>query len=125
MPHGLAMLAAPRTNFQLARVFGIRVGVSASWFVVLFVLIYWLSPNTSTKILGGSQTTAYLVAVAGALGYFASLILHELGHALVARRLRHRRSRASTCGSSAASRSMRREPRPPARSSRSPPPARL
>jgi Zn-dependent protease len=75
-----------RTNFQLARVFGIRVGVSASWFFVLFALIYYLS-DFFHKNLGGSQTTAYAVAVAGALGYFASLVLHELGHALVARRL--------------------------------------
>ncbi len=75
-----------RTNFQLARVFGIRIGVSASWFVVLFVLIYYLSEYFH-KLLGGSQSTAYAVAVAGALGYFASLILHELGHALMARRL--------------------------------------
>lgn len=71
---------------QLARIFGIRVGVSTSWFVVLFFLIYWLSKYFH-EVLGGSQTTAYVVAVAGALGYFASLILHELGHALAARRL--------------------------------------
>lgn len=75
-----------RTNFQLARVFGIRIGVSASWFVVLFVLIYFLSEYFH-QLLHGSQSTAYAVAVAGALGYFASLILHELGHALMARRL--------------------------------------
>jgi Zn-dependent protease len=76
-----------RTNFQLARIFGIRVGVSASWFVVLFFLIYWLSNYYLPEVMSGSRTTAYVVAVAGALGYFASLILHELGHALVARRL--------------------------------------
>jgi Zn-dependent protease len=75
-----------RSNLQLARVFGIRIGVSVSWFFVLFFLIYWLSEYFHT-VLGGSQTTAYAVAVAGALGYFASLILHELGHALAARRL--------------------------------------
>jgi Zn-dependent protease len=72
---------------QLARIFGIRVSVSASWFVVLFVLIYWLSHEYFPQVMTGSQTTAYVIAVAGALGYFASLILHELGHALVARRL--------------------------------------
>jgi Zn-dependent protease len=76
----------PRTNFQLARIFGIRIGVSASWFVVLFFLIYWLGSEYFPRILHASQTTAYAVAVAGALGYFASLILHELGHALAARR---------------------------------------
>src|SRR5207302_1019876 len=39
------------------------------------------------KVLGGSQSTSYAVAVGGAVGYFGSLILHELGHALAARRL--------------------------------------
>src|SRR5437899_10816632 len=77
---------APRGKLQLARIFGIRIGVSASWFFVLFFLIYWLS-DYFHKVLGGSQTTATMVAVAGALGYFASLVLHELGHALAARRL--------------------------------------
>src|SRR6202030_902131 len=76
----------PRGNLQLARIFGIRIGVSSSWFFVLFLLIYLLS-DYFHKVLGGSQTTAYVVAVGGALGYFGSLILHELGHALAARRL--------------------------------------
>lgn len=76
----------PRTTLQLARIFGIRVGVSGSWFVILFLFIFWLS-HYFHEILGGSNTTAYLVAVGAALGYFASVILHELGHALVARRV--------------------------------------
>ncbi len=76
-----------RTSFQLARVFGIRIGVSGSWFFVLFILIYWLGHTYFPKVISGSETTAYLVAVAAAFGYFLSLVLHELGHALVARRL--------------------------------------
>jgi Zn-dependent protease len=62
------------------------VGVSASWFFVLLFLIFFLSQYFH-EVLGGSTSTAYTVAVAGAIGYFASLILHELGHALVSRRL--------------------------------------
>ncbi|HST54941.1 MAG TPA: site-2 protease family protein [Solirubrobacteraceae bacterium] len=75
----------PRGNFQLARVFGIRIGVGFSWFVVLFLFIFTATPYFH-NVLGGSDTTAYLVAVASVLSFFASLILHELGHALVARR---------------------------------------
>ena len=75
----------PQRNFQLARIFGIRIGVGVSWFVVLFVFIFAVT-GPFHEMLGGSRTTAYLVAVASVLSFFASLILHELGHALVARR---------------------------------------
>ncbi len=77
----------PRTNIQLARVFGIRVGVSPSWFIVLFGLIWLLDEYFPELLLQSSSTTDFLVAVGAAFGYFCSLILHELGHALMARRL--------------------------------------
>jgi Zn-dependent protease len=76
---------APRSNFQLARIFGIRIGVGISWFAILFFFIFAVT-GPFHEMLGGSRTTAYLVAVASVLSFFASLILHELGHALVARR---------------------------------------
>jgi Zn-dependent protease/sulfur carrier protein ThiS len=74
----------PRTGtIQLARVFGIRIGVSTSWFVVLFFYIWILSGLFHDVLGSGSQ--AFEVAVASALLFFVSLILHELGHALAAR----------------------------------------
>jgi Zn-dependent protease len=76
---------ASRRSFQLARIFGIRIGVGISWFVVLFFFIFAVT-KPFHEMLGGSRTTAYLVAVASVLSFFVSLIMHELGHALVARR---------------------------------------
>ncbi|MCW3040250.1 MAG: site-2 protease family protein [Solirubrobacterales bacterium] len=72
-------------SVQLAKVFGIRVGATPSAFFVLFVLIVVLS-NYFQDVLDGSSQKAYLCAVAGALLFELSLILHELGHALTARR---------------------------------------
>jgi Zn-dependent protease len=72
-------------SIQLLRVFGIRIGASPSWFVVLFVFIYVMS-DYFRDVLGGSITQAYVVAVAAVFLFFVSLVLHELGHALVARR---------------------------------------
>ena len=72
-------------SIQLLRVFGIRIGASPSWFVVLFIAIY-VGADYFRETLGGSVTQAYLVAVAAVFLFFTSLVLHELGHALVARR---------------------------------------
>jgi Zn-dependent protease len=72
-------------SIQILRISGIRIGASPSWFIVLFVLIYFLS-GYFQDTLGGSQTEGFVVAVCSVLLFFASLVLHELGHALVARR---------------------------------------
>ena len=72
------------SSFQLGRIFGIRIGVNASWFLILFLFLFWLS-SQFTEILGGT-TNGYVAAVVAAVLFFGSILLHELGHALAARR---------------------------------------
>jgi Zn-dependent protease len=78
-------MAAGR-SFQLARIFGIRVGATPSWFFVLFILIGFVLTPHFNDVLTGSDGQAFAIAVAGALLFEASIVLHEIGHALAARR---------------------------------------
>lgn len=73
-------------SIPLMRILGIRLGVDVSWFFVLFLFIFILS-GSFKDVLNSSDGVAYLTAVCAALLFFVSLVLHELGHALVARRL--------------------------------------
>jgi Zn-dependent protease len=70
-------------TIRLGQLFGIRVGVSRWWFLVLFFVIYALNGYFGQILPGGTQ--AFVVAVLGALLFFATVVGHELGHALVAR----------------------------------------
>ena len=72
-------------SLPLVRLFGIRIGVNYSWFLVLFVVIFVLWDSLSDT-LNASDTTVYVVALVAAASFFASIVLHELGHALAARR---------------------------------------
>lgn len=73
------------TSIKLFNAFGFRVGVDGTWFVVLFLMIFVLS-GPFRETLHSSDGVAYLTTVVSVLLLFASLIVHELGHALVARR---------------------------------------
>jgi Zn-dependent protease len=68
-------------SIQLARVFGIRIGVDVSWFIVLFLIIWSLSDYYESV---APASNAFLLATVSALLFFLSILLHELGHALVA-----------------------------------------
>jgi Zn-dependent protease len=74
-------------GLTLFHVRGIRIGVDYSWFFVLFLIILWLS-GFYRNILDADEGAAgpYLLALVSALLFFASILLHELGHALVALR---------------------------------------
>jgi Zn-dependent protease len=71
-------------SIQLARVFGIRIGIDPSWFFVLFLIIWSLSSYYEDLFPAGS--TAFVLAAVSALLFFLSVLLHELGHAFEARR---------------------------------------
>jgi Zn-dependent protease len=72
-------------SIQLARVFGIRIGVDASWFLVLFLIIWSLSGYYG-DLFPGEDGKAFTLATVSALLFFLSVVLHELGHAIVAMR---------------------------------------
>jgi Zn-dependent protease len=72
-------------SIQLAKISGIRIGATPSWFVVLFVFIYFLTGYFG-DVVAGSGSQAYVLAVIASLLFFASIVFHELGHAIVARR---------------------------------------
>jgi Zn-dependent protease len=77
----------PVGGITLFHVRGIRIGVDYSWFLVLFLIIIWLSASYQDVLGPGiSDGDAYVLALASALLFFASILLHELGHAFVALR---------------------------------------
>jgi Zn-dependent protease len=71
------------SSIQLARVFGIRIGVDVSWFFVLFLIIWSLS-GYYQDLFPGEDGKAFTLAVISALLFFLSILLHELGHDVVA-----------------------------------------
>jgi Zn-dependent protease len=76
-----------RGAVTLFHVRGIRIGIDYSWFFVLFLIIFWLSGfYRSVLDLDSEDLAPYALAVASALAFFASILLHELGHAFVALR---------------------------------------
>jgi len=74
-------------SFTLFHVRGIRIAVDWSWLLILFFLIFTWSGAYGDALDESSTAPApFALAVASAVGFFGSILLHELGHAFAARR---------------------------------------
>ena len=74
-------------SLTLGRIAGIRIGVHWSWLVVFGLMVWSLSETVFPRQNPGLSEGDYrTMAVAAAVLLFISLLLHELGHAMQARR---------------------------------------
>jgi Zn-dependent protease/CBS domain-containing protein len=74
-------------QIKLFRLFGFRVSIDLSWVIVAVLVTWSLAEGVFPRYLGGlSQETYWWMGALGAAGLFASIIVHELFHSLVARR---------------------------------------
>lgn len=74
-------------RIKLFKLFGFEVGIDLSW-VIIAVLIAWsLSSGLFPMYFKGlTSQTYWAMGIAGAIGLFLSIIVHEFAHSLVARR---------------------------------------
>ncbi len=74
-------------KFELFTLFGFKVGIDASWFILAILITWSLATGYFPYALEDLSTRTYWVmGVVGAFGLFVSVVLHEFAHSWVARR---------------------------------------
>ena len=75
------------SSITLGRIAGVEIGINWSWLVIFGLIIWSLGAAVfPTENPGLSDATYGAMAFAAAVLFFISLLLHEVGHAVVARR---------------------------------------
>jgi Zn-dependent protease len=73
--------------FRIGRVFGIDIEIDYTWFIIFFIIVIGLSTNWLAKYLPDvSVGLRWLIAALTTILFFASVLLHELSHSVVALR---------------------------------------
>jgi Zn-dependent protease len=76
-----------RATFTLGRISGVRIGVHWSVLLIFGIIAFGLAQGRLPQVYPGHSPVEYWVAGLGAaVVFFASLLAHELAHAVVARR---------------------------------------
>ena len=75
------------TDVRLGRVAGVSIGINWSWLIVVALITWSLAAEVFPATNEGLDTATYVaMALAATILYFGSLLLHEIAHALQARR---------------------------------------
>ena len=74
-----------RSQIKLGQIFGIRIGLHYSWFLIALLITFSLYADLHIKHPDWNTGFILELALVTALLFFVSLLLHELAHSLVAR----------------------------------------
>ena len=74
-------------RISLGRWFGVEVDIDASWFIIAFLIAWSFSFQYESVFTDMSRVTSIVLGVGTAVLFFVSVLLHELSHSVMARRL--------------------------------------
>jgi Zn-dependent protease/sulfur carrier protein ThiS len=76
-----------KNTIPLGRILGIPLGVDPSWFLIFILLTWTLATNYfPAEFSGWPKTQYWIVGAVTAIMLFVSVVLHELGHSVLALR---------------------------------------
>lgn len=76
-----------QARLRILRVFGIPIEIDVSWIIILLLLTWTLSSFYAQQIEGLEQSAYWGMGLLTSLAFFLCIVLHELGHALVAKQM--------------------------------------
>jgi len=74
-------------SIHLGKIAGISIDLHFTWFIIFAIVVFWIGAGVMSGVPGIQPGVRWAWGVAVALVFFLSLLLHELAHSLVARRL--------------------------------------
>jgi Zn-dependent protease/predicted transcriptional regulator len=74
-----------KAHIKLGRIFGIQIGLHYSWLIIALLITLSLATQFRLQNRNWSEGVIIATAIATALLFFASIVLHELSHAAVAK----------------------------------------
>lgn len=74
-----------KSQIRLGRIFGVEIGLHYSWFLIAVLITFSLAGQFGITNSDWSPVLRWGVAIVTAILFFASIVIHELSHAMVAK----------------------------------------
>ncbi len=74
----------PQTGIRVGRIFGIPLYLHASWFIIFALITFSLATQFQSQQSGWTTPQYWILGIAVSILFFGSVVLHELGHSVIA-----------------------------------------